>query len=119
MHGSWRTDAWRCAMIGSASSSNHCCRALAYSWLQAGSHANPENCLLRIHADPGRERSGAGRRGGWRRGTEMDYDTVFARKARSESADVGYPPGHQYDADAATPKYYSSHIFRSPRSEKE
>src|SRR3954462_7367669 len=46
MPGSWRTDAWLCATTDTALSSSHCCRALAYSWLRGGSHANSENCLL-------------------------------------------------------------------------
>src|SRR4051794_7110117 len=48
MPGSWRTDAWLCATTDTALSSSHCCRALAYSWLRGGSHANSENCLLRL-----------------------------------------------------------------------
>jgi hypothetical protein len=46
MPGSWRTDALRCAMTDSASSSSHCFRPPAYSWLQAGLPANSENRLL-------------------------------------------------------------------------
>jgi len=46
MPGYWRTDASPCAMTGSASSSSHSFRPLAYSWLHAGSPANSENCLL-------------------------------------------------------------------------
>src|SRR3954462_15227470 len=49
MPGSWRTDAWLCATTDTALSSSHCCRALAYSWLRGGSHANSENCLLVVH----------------------------------------------------------------------
>ena len=45
-HGCWRTSASPCAMIGSASSSSHCFRPPAYSWLQAGSLGNSENRLL-------------------------------------------------------------------------
>jgi hypothetical protein len=44
--GSWRTDAWLCAILGSALLSNRCCKALAYSWLRGGLHANSENCFL-------------------------------------------------------------------------
>src|SRR6187397_255386 len=49
MPGFWRTSAWLCATTGTASSSSHCCRALAYSWLRGGSRANSENCLLVVH----------------------------------------------------------------------
>jgi hypothetical protein len=41
--GCWRTGAWRCATIGSVSSSKPCSRAHVYSWLLAGSLANFEN----------------------------------------------------------------------------
>src|SRR3954451_8892174 len=34
MPGSWRTDAWLCATTDTALSFSHCCRALAYSWLE-------------------------------------------------------------------------------------
>ena len=43
--GGWRTSAVLCATTGSASSSSHCCKAQAYSWLQAGSLGNFENRL--------------------------------------------------------------------------
>jgi transposase len=43
--GCWRTGAWHCATIDSASSSNPCSRAHVYSWLQAVSLANFENRL--------------------------------------------------------------------------
>src|SRR4051794_13731670 len=47
MPGSWRTDAWRCATIASASLSSPCFRPPVYSWLQAASPANSENRFLR------------------------------------------------------------------------
>jgi transposase len=52
--GFWRTSASPCAMTGSASSSSHCCKAHAYSWLQVGSLGNSENRLL---AEEGPRRS--------------------------------------------------------------
>src|SRR3954454_9518334 len=44
--GCLRTSAWPSAMIGLGSSSNRCCRAHAYSWLQDASPENSENRLL-------------------------------------------------------------------------
>src|SRR3954466_2648424 len=49
MPGCSKTDALVCAMTGSASSSTHCFRPPAYSWLQAASPANSENRLLVVH----------------------------------------------------------------------
>src|SRR3954452_476613 len=43
MPGCSKTDASPCAMTGSASSSTHCFRPPAYSWLQPASPANSEN----------------------------------------------------------------------------
>ena len=43
MPGCSKTDALVCATIGSVSSSSHCFRPPAYSWLQAASPANSEN----------------------------------------------------------------------------
>src|SRR4051795_13697557 len=53
--GCLRTSAWPSAMIGLGSSSNRCCRAHAYSWLQDASPANSENRLLGARVEPGRE----------------------------------------------------------------
>src|SRR4051812_35618128 len=55
MPGFWRTSAWLCATTGTASSSSHCCRALAYSWLRGGSRANSENCLTWASLRQGRD----------------------------------------------------------------
>src|SRR3954451_14850360 len=44
--GCLRTSAWPSAMIGLGSSSNRCCRAHAYSWLQDASPENSEDRLL-------------------------------------------------------------------------
>jgi Transposase DDE domain len=45
-HGCWRISASLCATTGSASSSSHYSKQLAYSWLQAGSPGSSENRLL-------------------------------------------------------------------------